>query len=111
VLGLRSVAAYGGSGVGIALCWHHGSRLGVPQLQPDNVVQHATQAQSENGVGLGRQTRTPSRTESRMFYSRATHNNAQTRRLQICNKTTQENLFLRSFLSPRFLSNRFRSSS
>src|ERR1700692_2751570 len=32
----------------------HGSHLGVPQLQPDQVVQHTAQSQSENSVRLGR---------------------------------------------------------
>src|ERR1700674_1179754 len=32
----------------------HGSHLGVPQLQPDEVVQHTTPAQSGNRVRLGR---------------------------------------------------------
>jgi hypothetical protein len=82
---------------------NNGSYLGVPQLQPDPVVQPGTQTPSGSSVRVGSETQSPSPTASRVSYSRETHNPRANNALTIFNDNCKaKNLFLHSFLSPVF---------
>src|SRR5216684_2371619 len=74
----------------------HGSHLGVPQLQPDKMVQHTTRAQSGNSFRLRPRTGAGSPAHEQLIYP------AQTTRWQFHNKTAKQNPISSQLPVPRF---------
>src|SRR5258708_7315780 len=83
-----------------------GSNVGVPQLQPDKVVQHTAQLQSGNGARLEspKGELLPEPKTGGPHPRNTTRNFPANMRRKICRRSIPQKLFLHSFLSPGFLS-------
>src|SRR5258708_37974102 len=81
-----------------------GSNVGVPQLQPDKVVQHTAQLQSGNGARLEspKGELLPEPKTGGPHPRNTTRNSPANMRWQICRRSIPQNLFLHSFQTGRF---------
>src|SRR5258708_1676655 len=81
-----------------------GSNVGVPQLQPDKVVQHTAQLQSGNGARLEspKGELLPEPKTGGPHPRNTTRNFPANMRRKICRRSIPQKLFLHSFLSPIF---------